>query len=220
MINFQNVSKYYDGQVILRNITFSIEKGEMAFVTGPSGAGKTTLLKLIYLSERPDDGDIIVGDFHTATLKPSKIPAFRRNIGVVFQDFKLLNNLTIYENVALALRVRGVGEKAIKGAISNALKLVHLRHKAGSYPLTLSGGEQQRVALARAIVAEPVVVLADEPTGNLDPGTAADIMKVFYEVNIRGTTVFIATHNKELCKNTGKRLLKLDGGNLTGNEVG
>lgn len=220
MISFKNVSKYYDGQTILKNINFSIEKGEMVFVTGPSGAGKTTLLKLIYLSERPDEGDIIVSDFHAASLKPSQIPAFRRNIGVVFQDFKLLNNLTIYENVALALRVRGIGEKDIKAAVSNALKLVHLRHKADSYPLTLSGGEQQRVALARAIVAEPMVVLADEPTGNLDPDTAAAIMNVFKEINIRGTTVFIATHNKELCRNTGKRIFKLDGGNLTGNEVG
>ncbi len=187
----------------------------MAFVIGPSGAGKSTLLKLIYLAEWPDEGDIIVADIHTASLSSSKIPTFRRNIGVVFQDFKLLYNLNIFENVALALRVRGIDEKTIKNSVFNALKLVHLRHKAESYPATLSGGEQQRVAIARAIVADPPVLLADEPTGNLDQNTAMDIMNLFKEINIRGTTLFIATHNRELARGIGNRIFKLDGGNLT-----
>lgn len=215
MITFQNVSKYFDGQPILKNITFSIQKAEIAFVTGPSGAGKSTLLKLIYLDEWPDEGDITVANLHTASLKNNQIPEYRRNIGVVFQDFKLLYNLNIFDNVALALRVRGMEEKTIKTSVSNALKLVHLRHKAESFPSILSGGEQQRVAIARAIVAEPPVLLADEPTGNLDQNTAADIMNLFKEINIRGTTIFIATHNRELAKNMGSRIFKLDGGNLT-----
>jgi cell division transport system ATP-binding protein len=215
MISFQNVSKYYEGQAILKNISFSVDKAEMAFVIGPSGAGKSTLLKLIYLAEWPDEGDITVAGIHTASLKNSTIPAFRRNIGVVFQDFKLLYNLNIFENVALALRVRGVDEKTIKNSVSNALKLVHLRHKAESYPTTLSGGEQQRIAIARAIVAEPPVLLADEPTGNLDQNTAMDIMNLFKEINVRGTTLFIATHNRELAREGGNRIFKLDGGILT-----
>lgn len=216
MISFQNVSKYYDGQAILKNISFSINKAEWAFVIGPSGAGKSTLLKLVYLEEWPDEGDIIVADIHTASLTNSKmIPIFRRNIGVVFQDFKLLYNLNIFENVALALRVRGIDERTIKNSVSNALKLVHLRHKAESYPATLSGGEQQRVAIARAIVADPPVLLADEPTGNLDQNTAMDIMNLFKEINMRGTTLFIATHNRELARGIGNRIFKLDGGNLT-----
>lgn len=215
MIIFQNVSKYFDGQPILKNITFSIEKAEIAFVTGPSGAGKSTLLKLIYLDEWPDEGDITVANLHTASLKNKQIPEYRRNIGVVFQDFKLLYNLNIFDNVALALRVRGVEEKTIKTAVSNALKLVHLRHKAESNTAILSGGEQQRVAIARAIVAEPPVLLADEPTGNLDQNTATEIMNLFKEINIRGTTIFIATHNRELAKSMGGRIFKLDGGNLT-----
>lgn len=214
MISLQNVSKYYDGQAVLRNINLSIEKSEMAFVIGPSGAGKSTLLKLIYLAEWPDEGDIVVANIHTSSLKNSQIPEFRRNIGVVFQDFKLLYNLTVFENIALALRVRGIDEKTIKNSVSNALKLVHLRHKAESYPSTLSGGEQQRIAIARAIVAEPPVLLADEPTGNLDQNTATDIMNLFKEINIRGITIFIATHNRELAK-SGNRIFKLDGGNLT-----
>jgi cell division transport system ATP-binding protein len=215
MINFKNVSKYFDGQPILKNVTFSIEKAEMSFVIGPSGAGKSTLLKLIYLDELPDEGDITVANFHTATLKKNQIPEYRRNIGVVFQDFKLLYNLNIYDNVALALRVRGIDEKTIKTSVSNALKLVHLRHKFESFPATLSGGEQQRVAIARAIVAEPPVLLADEPTGNLDINTATDIMNLFKEINIRGTTILIATHNRELAKNCGSKIFKLDGGNLS-----
>jgi len=220
MIAFQNVSKYYEHQSVLKNITFSVRKGEMAFLTGPSGAGKSTLLKLMYLAEWPDEGDIVIGDYHLQSLKPPQIPYLRRSIGVVFQDFKLINNLTVFDNIAMALRIKGVSEKEIKNLVSEALKKVRLRHLSDSYPRSLSGGEQQRVVIARAIVTEPLVLLADEPTGNLDPNTSIDIIKLFEEINLQGTTILIATHNRELFRNTGRRVLKLDGGNLIGEEVG
>lgn len=220
MITFQNVSKYYEHQSVLKNITFSVQKGEMAFLTGPSGAGKSTLLKLMYLAEWPDEGDIVLGDFHLQSLKTPQIPHLRRSIGVVFQDFKLINNLTVFDNVAMALRIKGVSEKEIRNLVSEALKKVHLRHLSDSYPRSLSGGEQQRVVIARAIVTGPLVLLADEPTGNLDPNTSIDIIKLFEEINLQGTTLLIATHNRELFRNTGRRVLKLDSGNLVGEEVG
>ncbi|MFA5353321.1 MAG: cell division ATP-binding protein FtsE [Thermodesulfovibrionales bacterium] len=216
MISFQNVSKYYDRQIVLRNVSFALPRGEMAFLTGPSGAGKSTLLKLMYLAEQPDEGEISIGDFHLSSLRTSQIPFLRRNIGIVFQDFKLLNNLTVFDNVALSLRIRGEAEKEIKHRVFEALKKVHLRHKSDSSPQKLSGGEQQRVVIARAIVAEPFLLLADEPTGNLDPDTAADIMHVFREINIQGTTVFIATHNRDLYSHSGRTILRLDNGNLIG----
>lgn len=219
MITFSNVSKYYDKQTVLRSISLTVDKGEMVFITGPSGAGKSTLLKLMYLAEWPDEGEVIVGDFNVTAMRESHIPRLRRSVGVVFQDFKLINNITVYDNVALALRIRGVPEKDLRNVVSESLRMVHLRHKAESYPLGLSGGEQQRVVIARAIAAEPQVILADEPTGNLDPNTAMDIVKLFREVNIQGTTVLIATHNRELFRNSGKRVFKLDGGALT-EEVG
>lgn len=220
MIAFQNVSKYYEHQGVLKNITFSVRKGEMAFLTGPSGAGKSTLLKLMYLAEWPDEGDIVIGDFHLQSLKPPQIPHLRRSIGVVFQDFKLINNLTVFDNIAMALRIKGVSEKEIKNLVSEALKKVHLRHLSDSYPRSLSGGEQQRVVIARAIVTDPLVLLADEPTGNLDPNTSIDIIKLFEEINLQGATILIATHNRELFRNTRRRVLKLDSGNLVGEEVG
>ena len=152
MIAFENVSKFYDHNAVLKNITFTIEKGEMAFITGPSGAGKSTLLKLIYMEELPDEGEIIIGDVHLSSLNMPRIPLLRRNIGVVFQDFKLLNNLTVFDNVALALHIKRISEREVRSLASEALKKVSLRHLAGSYPKSLSGGEQQRVAIARAIV--------------------------------------------------------------------
>jgi cell division transport system ATP-binding protein len=220
MISFQKVSKFYDHQTVLRNITFTAEKGSMAFITGHSGAGKSTLLKLLYLAEWPDEGEIVLGDFNLSSLKMSRIPALRRSVGVVFQDFKLIKTLSVFDNVALALRIRGEHEKEIKNLVSEALKLVQLRHKSDSYPGGLSGGEQQRVVIARAIVAKPQVILADEPTGNLDPNTATDIIKLFREINLQGTTVLIATHNRELFRGTGQRVIRLDNGNFSGEEVG
>ncbi|MEW6419505.1 MAG: cell division ATP-binding protein FtsE [Nitrospirota bacterium] len=219
MIHFHDVSKHYHDQTALRKITFSIEKGELVFVTGPSGAGKTTLLKLIYLAEKPDEGNISVAGLEIDKLKESKIPLLRRNIGVVFQDFKLLTNRNVFENVALALRIRGVDDKDLKTCVFDALKVVNLRHRSDSYPGSMSGGEQQRVAIARAIVGEPSIILADEPTGNVDPDTSAGIIRTLKDINARGTTILIATHNRELFRNTGRRVLRLDNGDLVGEEI-
>lgn len=220
MIHFLNVSKVYDHQTALRNITFSVEKGEMVFVTGPSGAGKSTLLKIIYLSEKPDEGSVTIADWELSKLKESSIPFLRRNIGVVFQDFRLLDNRNIFDNIAMALRIRGMTEYAVKENVMEVLKVVNLRHKADSFPKTLSGGEQQRVVIARAIVGEPTVLLADEPTGNLDPDTAAGITRMFKDINAKGTTVLVATHNRELYRNTGRRIIKIDNGTIVGEEKG
>lgn len=220
MIHFQEVSKHYNNQTALRKITFSIEKGEMVFITGQSGSGKTTLLKLIYLAEKPDMGSISVAGWEIEKLKESDIPLLRRNIGVVFQDFRLLNNRNVFENVALSLRIRGENDKELKTRVFDSLKLVNLRHKADSYPETLSGGEQQRVDIARAIVSDPTIILADEPTGNVDPDTSTGIIRTFKDINARGATILIATHNRELFRYSGRRVLRLDNGDLTGEEVG
>ncbi|HYQ48758.1 MAG TPA: cell division ATP-binding protein FtsE, partial [Thermodesulfovibrionales bacterium] len=219
MIHFQNVSKEYDNQSALHDITLSVEKGEMVFLTGPSGSGKTTLLKLIYVAELPDHGSITIAGQEATALRESGIPLIRRHIGVVFQDFRLLDNRNVFENVSLALRIRSVGEREIKTRVADALKTVNLRHKADSYPRRLSGGEQQRVVIARAIVAEPTVLLADEPTGNLDAETAEGVMRTFKDIHAKGTTILIATHNRELFRNSGKRVFRLNAGNLVGEEI-
>ncbi len=211
MIRFNNVSKHYDGYAALRNVSFSVMKGEMAYISGPSGAGKTTLLRLIFLSEWPDSGAISVEGREIQTLRESEIPLLRRKIGVVFQDFKLLER-SAFDNVALALRIRGIPEPVIKSVVHEALKMVNLRHKADNMVATLSGGEQQRVAIARAIVGEPPVLLADEPTGNLDPDTAAGIVRLFKEINARGTTILHATHSRDLFRGTSYRVFRLEGG--------
>src|SRR4030065_2469081 len=193
MIHFHDVSKYYDNQTALRKITFSIEKGEMVFITGLSGSGKTTLLKLTYLAEKPDEGNISVAGMEINKLKESSIPLLRRKIGVVFQDVRLLNNRNVFENVALALRIRGVNDKELRIRVFESLKIVNLRHRADSYIDELSGGEQQRVAIARAIVSEPTIILADEPTGNVDPDTSTGIIRTLNAINARGVTILIAT---------------------------
>ncbi len=220
MIHFEKVSKHYDNQTALRDVTFSIEKGEMVFITGPSGSGKTTLLKLIHLAEKPDEGTISIAERETGKLKESDIPLVRRDMGYIFQDFRLLNNRNVFDNVALALRIRGMDDSELKTRVFESLKLVNLRHKADSFPLALSGGEQQRVVIARAIVSEPAIILADEPTGNVDPDTSAGIVRTFKEINVKGTTILIATHNRELFRETGRRVLKLYAGNLVGEETG
>lgn len=220
MIHFHEVSKHYDNQTALRRVTLSVEKGEMVFITGPSGSGKSTLLKLIFIAEKPDEGNITVADWDINTLKESSIPLLRRHIGVIFQDFRLLENKDVFENVALALRIRGEDDKELKARVFESLKTVNLRHKADSYPQALSGGEQQRVSIARAIVAEPAIILADEPTGNVDPDNSVGIIRTFKDINTKGTTILIATHNRELFRNTGRRVLKLDHGNYVGEELG
>jgi cell division transport system ATP-binding protein len=220
VIHFQNVTKDYDNQTALRDISFSVDKGEMIFLTGPSGSGKSTLLKLIYLAEKADNGEITIADWELSRLKESSIPFVRRNIGIIFQDFRLLENRTVFENIALSLRIRGVGEKETKVRVYDALKTVNLRHKSDGYPKALSGGEQQRVVIARAIVSEPTILLADEPTGNLDPDTALGVSRIFKDIHAKGTTMIIATHNRDLFRNTGKRVLKLDSGSLIGEGLG
>jgi cell division transport system ATP-binding protein len=214
LIHFKSIIKNYDKSVTLKDITFSVHRGEMAYIIGPSGAGKTTLLKLIYLEEWADEGSIIVDNEDIEDLTESEVPYFRRKIGVVFQDFKLLENRTIFENVALTLRIRNINETEIKHSVNDTLKMVGLRHKSDAYPLTLSGGEQQRVAIARAIIGNPAIVLADEPTGNLDPDTSASIIRIFKEINARGTTVLHATHNRDLFRGTGYRAFRLEDGRI------
>ncbi|MCL0083023.1 ATP-binding cassette domain-containing protein [Thermodesulfovibrionales bacterium] len=220
MIIFKGVSKYYDNLPILNDITFTVQKGEMVFVTGPTGAGKTTIFKLLYMAERPDEGEIVIKEFNLAYLRKSRMPLLRRDIGIIFQDFRLITNLTVFDNVALSLRIREVSEREIKSLTLEMLKKVYLRHKSDKYPRSLSGGEQQRVVIARAIVSEPSLLLADEPTGSLDSNTAEGIMRLLRDINIRGTTTLIATHNREVFRHTGKRVLKVNNGVLLGEEVG
>lgn len=220
MIHFHDVSKFYNTITALRSINLAVEKCEMAFILGPSGSGKSTLLKLIYAAELPDKGKVSVSGWESDGLNGSNIPLLRRNIGVVFQEFRLLHNKTVFDNVALALRVRKVPEENIKIHVLDTLKVVNLRHKAESLPSSLSGGEQQRVVIARAIVGEPLILLADEPTGNLDPDTAAGIMRTFKDINMKGTTMLIATHNRDLYKEMGKRVIRLDSGSIVSDEVG
>ena len=220
MIQFLNVSKHYDSLTALKGVNFSIEKGEMAFVTGPSGAGKTTILRLIYRAEKPDEGQIFVASWDVSKLKGNTIPSLRRNVGVIFQDFRLLSSKSIFDNVALTLRIDGHPFRQIRGKVNEMLKNVGLRHKADSLPQHLSGGEQQRAVIARAMVSEPTVLLADEPTGNLDPETASTIMKLFNEINTKGTTVLIATHHSDLFVSTGRRVIYLKNGEVYKEEIG
>jgi cell division transport system ATP-binding protein len=220
MIQFSEVTKYYDTEVAVKDVTFTVEKGEMAFVTGPSGAGKTTLLKLVYRSEKPDEGHVLVADWDVGKLKQGTIPYLRRYVGVVFQDFKLLLNRSVFENIALSLRIHGLHPKRIKEEVTEVLQDVGLKHKAHEFPQHLSGGEQQRVVIARAMVSKPTVLLADEPTGNLDPDTSSLIMKLFREINARGTTVLIATHHTELFSGTGRKLVRLRDGEVVEETLG
>lgn len=220
MIEFSEVSKYYNNETAIKNATFFIEKGDLVYVTGPSGAGKTTLLKLIYRAERPDEGRIIVAGWDVGELKQKTIPYLRRHVGVVFQDFRLLFNRTVFDNIALALRIHGMHPEEIKEDVNAVLKDIGLKHKAHDFPQHLSGGEQQRVVIARAMVSKPTVLLADEPTGNLDPDTAAIVTKFFREINARGTTVLIATHHSELFSGTGRRVIYLKNGEVVGESVG
>lgn len=209
MIQFTDVSKFYDEDVVLKDISFTINKGELAFITGPSGVGKTTLLKLIYAGAIPDEGNITVAGWEIRNLKQRTIPYLRRHVGVVFQDFRLLNNKNVFDNIALALRIHNMHPKEIKEDVNEVLKDVKLKHKSHTLPQHLSGGEQQRVVIARAMVSKPTVLLADEPTGNLDAANSEIIMNLFKEINARGTTVLIATHNDSLFRNSGRRVFYL-----------
>lgn len=214
MITFSGVYKYYNSVGVLQNVSFNIDKGEFVFITGNSGAGKTTLLKLIFGSEVADEGQIKVSNFELNSIKHSKIPYLRRMVTFVFQDFRLRQDLTVFDNIALPLRVVGEKEKNIKQRVLDALKDVNLRHKADAQVKTLSGGEQQKVAIARAIITNPQIILADEPTGNLDPEASQDVLSLFKRINAVGCTVVIATHNPGLFENTPYRVLTLKEGKI------
>jgi cell division transport system ATP-binding protein len=215
MIQAFHVYKQYDREsTALSDITLHVAKGEFCFLTGPSGAGKTSFLKLVFREELPTQGQILVGGRNVTAIPEGQIPELRRSIGVVFQDFKLLKRKTILENVAFVLRILAVPPKEQKRRAFAALKAVGLHHKMHAYPLQLSGGEQQRVAIARALINEPMLLLADEPTGNLDPDMAEEIMALFQDVNARGTTVLVATHDREMIQRSGKRVITLDKGRL------
>lgn len=213
MINMFHVYKNYDGISALTDVTLKIDKGEFVFVTGASGAGKSTLIRLMFI-EKPTQGQIIIGGKNTARISERDIPFFRRKIGFVFQDFKLLNNKTVFDNIALALRITGMDSHSINKRVLKVLSYLGLRHKANFKPLTLSSGEQQRVAIARALAKEPTILLADEPTGNLDPERALDIMNLFNEISARGTTMVVATHDKSIIDRFNKRTILLDKGRV------
>jgi cell division transport system ATP-binding protein len=215
MIQLFHVSKSYAGSMPgLVDVSFHIKKGEFVFITGPSGAGKTTLLKLICATLEPTGGQMIVEGKNYQKISPKKMPYFRRRVGFVFQDFKLLANKTVFENVAIALKIAGISPSEIRRRVTKTLTYLRIQHRANFMPLTLSGGEQQRVAIARAIVKEPVILLADEPTGNLDQKLAIETMELFQEVNNQGTTVLVATHDNMLLEMFSKRIIALEGGRL------
>jgi cell division transport system ATP-binding protein len=214
MIKLNQVTKSYGNINALDNVSVEINAGEMALVVGASGAGKSTLMKLLYQEEKPDAGQIIIGNIDVSSLSHTKVPYLRRRMGIIFQDFKLLPNKTAFENVAYALRGLGAEEFEIQKRVSGALKLVGLIDRAFNLPSELSGGEQQRVGIARAIVQGPPLVIADEPTGNLDPSTSFDIFSLLEKIAQRGTTILISTHNQELVKRFGKRVITLDKGKI------
>jgi cell division transport system ATP-binding protein len=210
-----HVSKSYGaGSFALRDVSLEVRRGEFVFLTGPSGAGKTTLLKLLFAAEQPSEGQIVVLGRNIARLGETAIPSLRRRVGVVFQDFKLLPRRTIEENVALALDVVGTPRRRVRANVFSILKQLGLQHRRHHHPLSLSGGEQQRVAIARALVNEPDILLADEPTGNLDPDLTVEIMDLIAGAATRGTTVLVATHELDLVSRYGKRVVRLEGGRL------
>jgi cell division transport system ATP-binding protein len=215
VIEMQNVWKTYtDGTVALQAVNVVIDRNEFVYLVGPSGAGKSTFMKLIYREEVPTKGQLSVNGFNIGKLKQRKIPYVRRNIGVIFQDYRLLPKLSALENVAFAMEVIESPRRLIRRRTMEVLDLVGLKHKAASLPAQLSGGEQQRVAIARAIVNNPAVIVADEPTGNLDPETSWGIMKLLDEINFRGTTIVMATHNKEIVNSLRKRVLAIENGSI------
>lgn len=221
MIQMDNVfKKYPNGVVACNGISITINKGEFVYVVGPSGAGKSTFIKLMYREEKATSGSVIVAGKDLSKLKNREIPYLRRQLGVVFQDFKLLPRLTVYENVAFAMEVIEEQPKEIRKRVMEVLELVGLKHKARMLPSELSGGEQQRVSIARSIVNMPSVLIADEPTGNLDPETSWEIMDIFEKINQRGTTILMATHNREIVNAVRKRVIAIEGGLIVRDEYG
>lgn len=220
MLKMTDVSKVYPGgSVALQNVDIHIEPGEFVFVVGPSGAGKSTFIKMLFREVLPTTGSIFVNGVDILSLTPNEIPYMRRQLGIIFQDYRLLPDRTVYENVAFAMEVIETPRRKIKRRVLNVLDLVGLRHRANAYPNELSGGEQQRIAIARAIVNDPIMVIADEPTGNLDPETSWDIMEIFKEINAEGTTIVMATHDKEIVDAMGKRVIAIEDGYIVRDEA-
>ena len=220
MLRMENVSKVYPGgSVALQDVDIHIKPGEFVFVVGPSGAGKSTFIKMLFREVLPTTGSIFVNGVDILSLTPKEIPYMRRQLGIIFQDYRLLPDRTVYENVAFAMQVIETPHRKIKRRVLNVLDLVGLRHRANAYPNELSGGEQQRIAIARAIVNDPILVIADEPTGNLDPETSWDIMEIFKEINASGTTIVMATHDKDIVDAMGKRVVAIEHGNIVRDEA-
>jgi cell division transport system ATP-binding protein len=215
MIEARHVSKVYGrGSYALRDLSIAIDKGEFVFLTGASGAGKSTLLRLLLLEEKPSEGHLLVGGRDLSTLSVAQVQAYRRSIGFVFQDFRLIPRFTVFQNVAFVMRVLGVGVAEQQRRTFQVLKWVGLQHRMNAQPEELSGGEQQRVAIARALVNDPQYVLADEPTGNLDPELSLEIMSLFREINARGTIVIVATHDRDMIRRVNRRVVTLDHGRV------
>lgn len=220
MLVMENISKVYPGgSVALQDVNVHIEPGEFVFLVGPSGAGKSTFIKLLFREVLPTEGSIYVDGIDLLNLKHDEIPYMRRKLGIIFQDYRLLPDRTVFENVAFAMEVIETPRRKIKRTVLNVLDLVGLRSRANSYPNELSGGEQQRIAIARAIVNNPRLVIADEPTGNLDPETSWEIMQIFKEINETGTTIIMATHDKDIVDAMGKRVIAIEKGNIVRDEA-
>ena len=212
MLSFDNVEFHYRNQPVFTNLNMELDYGEFVFVIGKSGIGKSTLMQLIYMNLFPLSGTVRIAEFDSQTIKPSQIPLLRRKIGVIFQDFKLLPDRNVYQNLAYVMKVTGISSKEIKKRINETLTEVGLSHKRLNKPHELSGGEQQRVAIARAIINDPILILADEPTGNLDPETSGEILALLKKINKRGTAVLVVTHNYEIVKKANERVIKLEDG--------
>ena len=212
MLSFDNVEFHYKNQPVFSNLNLELDYGEFVFVIGKSGIGKSTLMQLIYMNLFPLSGTVRIAEYDSQTIKPSQIPLLRRKIGVIFQDFKLLPDRNVYQNLAYVMKVTGISSKEINKRITETLTEVGLLHKRLNKPHELSGGEQQRVAIARAIINEPILVLADEPTGNLDPETSGEILALLKKINKRGTAVLVVTHNYDIVKKANERVIKLEDG--------
>lgn len=220
LIRLEGVTKRYsNGHYGLTDISLTVHRGEFVFLVGPSGAGKSTLIRLLYGEDRPTAGEVLIDQFRLGAMNLRKLPRLRRQLGIVFQDVKLLPSRTVFQNVAFAMEVVGASKKEILKRVPQVLELVGLLRRRDHYPHQLSGGEQQRVGIARALVNQPTYVLADEPTGNLDPDTAAEIMKLFQEINRRGATVLMATHAKDLVNQMQKRVVAVEGGRIVRDEA-
>lgn len=214
MIQLRSVTKKYKNNYALKNINLDILSGEFVFITGASGAGKSTLMKMLYKEETPTTGTVLIGGINIANLPPEKVPNLRRCMGIVFQDYKLLQNQSVYDNIAYVIRTMGISSKEINARVTGALKVVGLLDKMKAKPTELSGGEQQRVSIARAIVNGPPLLIADEPTGNLDPKNSLEIMQILDQINQKGITVIISTHDKSMVDYFRKRVITLDGGEI------